>query len=57
MGVTLTDEDAVPAPAAFTAFSWTEYVVPFVRPVIVTGLVVSVGLNAMNDAPPSVEYW
>jgi hypothetical protein len=56
MGVTLTDDDAVPAPAAFTAFNWTEYVVPFVKPVIVIGLVVSEGLNAVNVDPPFVEY-
>ena len=47
---------AVPEPAALTARSPTAYVVPFVRPVITTGLLASVGLNAAQLAPPSVLY-
>ena len=47
---------AVPAPAALTARSPMAYVVPLVRPVITTGLLASVGLNAAQLAPPSVLY-
>ena len=47
---------AVPEPAALTARSPMAYVVPFVRPVITTGLLASVGLNAAQLVPPSVLY-
>jgi hypothetical protein len=44
-------------PITLTALSITEYVEPFDSPVIVTGLEVTAGLNALNVDPPSVEYW
>jgi hypothetical protein len=44
-------------PTTLTALSITEYVEPLDRPVMVTGLVVTAGLNALNVDPPSVEYW
>ena len=53
---TVTDADAAPGPTAFTARSRTLYVVPLVRPVIVTGLVVSAGDSDVN-APEFNEYW
>jgi hypothetical protein len=46
-GFTDTADEALPAPAAFTAFNLMLYVVPFVRPEIVTGLEVSAGENAV----------
>jgi len=55
-GVPLTVDDAVPVPIIFTALSLTEYVVPFVKLLIDTGLDVTAGLNAANDVPPFVEY-
>ena len=48
--------DAVPEPAAFTARNNTEYVVPFVRPEIVTGDVVPAAASA-QDEPALIEYW
>ena len=56
MGVALTLAEAVPEPAALTARSPMAYVVPLVRPVIVTGLLVSAGANAVQVVPPSVLY-
>lgn len=55
-GVTDTGDDAVPAPETVTARSLTEYAVPFVRPVMVTGDVESVGDTAVQVEPPSIEY-
>ena len=55
-GVSVTVDDAVPAPILFTAFSFTEYEVPFIKPVIDTGLVVTAGLNAVYVEPLFVEY-
>ena len=55
-GVEITLAEAVPEPAAFTARSPRAYVVPFVRPVITTGLLALVGLNAAQLVPPSVLY-
>ena len=49
--------DAVPAPAAFTARSLTEYVVPLVRPGITTGDAVPAGSLLVHAAPLSTEYW
>ena len=49
-------DDAVPTPILFTAFSFTEYDVPFIKPLIVAGLVVTAGLNAVYVEPPFVEY-
>ena len=47
LGVTDAEVDAAPAPLTFTAFNVTLYVVPLVRPVMVTGLDVTGGLNAV----------
>ena len=54
---TVVDEDATPGPTAFTARSRTSYVVPLVRTVIVTGLVVSTGDSEVHVAPEFNEYW
>ena len=56
----VTDPDAVDtsdSPAALTAFNNTVYVVPLVKPVIINGLLVCTGLNVINVAPSSIEYW
>jgi hypothetical protein len=45
-----------PVPIALTACSTIEYVEPPFKAEIVTGLVVSAGLNALKDVPPLVEY-
>ena len=45
-GVTLTSVDGAPDPRELTARRRIEYVVPFVRPEIATGVVVSVGESA-----------
>ena len=55
-GIALTLAEAVPEPAAFMARSPMAYVVPLVRPVIVTGLLVSAGANGVQLFPPSVLY-
>ena len=55
-GVPLMVDDAVPVPMLFTALSLTEYVVPFIKLLIDTGLDVTSGLNVVNDVPPFVEY-
>jgi len=52
--ITLEDGDAVPAPVAFTARIATRYVVPFVRPVIVNGLVDE---PLDTHEPPLSWYW
>ena len=54
-GVPLTALDSAPAPTLFTAFNFTEYEVPFVKPVITIGDVVDAGLKAVNEVPPFVE--
>jgi hypothetical protein len=46
-GVPLTVFDAAESPMAFTALIVTEYAVPFVRPVLVNGLVVDAGESAV----------
>jgi hypothetical protein len=51
--VTLRPAEAGPAPTAFTAFNVTVYEVPAVKPVIVTGVSASAGLNAVYE-PPSM---
>ena len=53
--VTETDEDAVPLPAALTARNNTEYVVPLVRPLMVTGDVVPASASA-HEEPALIEY-
>lgn len=55
-GVTETDDEADPVPAALTALSKIVYVVPFVKPVIETGDVVCAGENAVYVEPLFVEY-
>ena len=55
-GVPFAPVEAVPLPTAFTARSFTVYVVPFVRPVIVIGLVVAAGFTAVHVVPLSLEY-
>jgi len=55
-GVAETADEAVPLPSELTARSRTEYEVPFVRPVIVSGLFVAPGERATQVEPPSVEY-
>ncbi|CAB4912511.1 unannotated protein [freshwater metagenome] len=56
-GFTLTASDAapLPSPTPLMARRRTEYVVPFVSPVIVTGEAASPGLSAVHK-PPSSEY-
>ena len=54
-GVPLLEFDAAPAPTLFTAFNFTEYDVPFVKPVITIGVAVDAGTKAVNEFPPSVE--
>jgi hypothetical protein len=48
--------DASPSPAKLTARSFTEYCVFDDKSVIVTGLVMTGGLNAVYVDPPFVEY-
>jgi hypothetical protein len=55
VGVPLTAFDATESPMAFMALIVTEYAVPFVRPVMVNGLVVDAGERAVYVVP-SVEY-
>jgi len=47
VGVSLTAFDAAESPTALTALIVTEYAVPFVRPVMVNGLVVDAGESAV----------
>ena len=54
-GVPLLEFDAAPAPTLFTAFNFTEYDVPFVKPVITIGVAVDAATKAVNEFPPSVE--
>ena len=54
--IEITLAEAVPEPAALTARSPMAHVAPLVRPVIVTGLLVSAGANAVQVVPPSVLY-
>jgi hypothetical protein len=54
--VTETDDELAPLPFAFTARITTEYVVPPLRPLIVTGELVVAGLKDVNVLPPFVEY-
>jgi hypothetical protein len=54
--VTETEDELAPLPFALTARSTTEYVVPPLRPLIVTGELVVAGLNDVNEVPPFVEY-
>ena len=44
--------DSAPEPTEFTARNFTVYAVPFVRPLIVTGDVSSVGDNATHEPAP-----
>jgi hypothetical protein len=55
-GVPVVVAEAVLVPDVATVFRATVYVVPFVKPLIVTGLVVCAGLNGVNVTPPSMEY-
>ncbi len=55
-GVTDTDVEAVPSPAAFTAFNLIVYGVPFTRPVIVIGEDVAAGERVVQLTPSSIEY-
>jgi hypothetical protein len=55
-GVTDTADDSAPSPATFTAFSLIVYGVPFVSPVINTGVDESAGSSADQLSPSSVEY-
>ena len=55
-GVTLTEADTPLAPRVFTALSIIVYSVPFVKPVMVTGLVASAGFRAVKVCPLFVEY-
>jgi len=54
-GAPLSGSEPAPAPTMFTAFNFTEYEVPFVKPVITIGDVVDAGLKAVNEVPPFVE--
>ena len=54
-GVTDTEAEKAPSPTAFTARNLIEYAVSFNRLGIVTGLVASSGLKAVQ-APPLREY-
>ena len=54
-GVTEFDaDDESDAPAKFIAFKYMVYKVPFVKPVIINGLLVCAEL--VKVAPPSIEY-
>jgi hypothetical protein len=51
IGAAETAVDARLAPIALIAFRYTVYTVPFVRPVMVRGVVVCTGLNGINVTP------
>ena len=55
-GVTETPLDAVLSPTSLVSMILIEYVVPFVNPVIVSGLLVTAGEKAVHVEPPSIEY-
>jgi len=55
-GVPVTVADAALAPAIVTVFNFTEYVVPFVSPIMEIGDIESAGLRDANEVPPFVEY-
>lgn len=65
VGVAVTTDEALPAPAEFTARIWTLKVVPFVSAVVpfvdnaetTSGLEVLPTVLVCHVAPPSVEYW
>ena len=52
-GVPFTADELVPGPTLFTALKITEYVVPFVSPVITNGELVP---TDVNDVPLLIEY-
>ena len=56
IGVTATLVDAAPGPTALTALSPIVYKLPLVSPVTVAGLVVIVGMNAVQSTPPFRVY-
>ena len=64
VGVAVTDDEALPVPAEFTARILTLYVVPLARAVVplVDNAVITNGLDVLptvrvcHVAPPSVEY-
>ena len=51
-----TASDATPLPFTFTARIRVEYTVPFVRPVMTSGDVVTGDTEGVHVVPPSVEY-
>ena len=55
-GVTDTGADAVPPPTSFTARNAMSYLVPLVRPGIVTGEVVAAGSSAIHVGDPSPGF-
>ena len=55
-GVTVFVAEAVPGPSLETARILMLYVVPLVRPVMVSGLSVLAGLLVTQFVPPSMEY-
>jgi hypothetical protein len=52
VGVTVTDDDALPVPTLFVARTVQLYATPLVRPETVMGLVLPV---AVTDVPPVVQ--
>lgn len=54
-GVPLAGEDGSPLPRALTIWIFSEYAVPFVRPVITSGLAVESDWRAVHVEPPSVD--
>jgi hypothetical protein len=54
--VTLTGVEVAPSPTRLTARIETEYVVPFVRPVMTIGDAVVPVWRVAQVAPPSMEY-
>ncbi len=55
LGVPVAGAEAVPSPAALTARNTTEYVVPLVSPLMVSGDEVTP--PDTHVVPPSKEYW
>ena len=57
---TVTASEPAPAPAAFTARTFSEYCVPTVRPLISNDVLETpadtAGANAAQVVPPSLEY-
>ena len=55
IGIAVIDPLEVPEPIAFTALNWKVYCVPFVKPEITIGDVLSTGLQLVN-VPPFIAY-